>query len=186
MDIHPLPASFSFLRFSSFVGLFLRLFRWLLRLVSLPQSRAKYSFFISLHLSFSLALLALLFLSFFLSFLRLFRYLFRFLTRAPPSGTVCVCPALFRRVLAFPAGDGDTCIASPSTKLAIHGEDISSGRGTDVPARSLTSCYPTLPRFVSWSFMLPPPNLGFAAESPTRSPPLSSAVTHKQLVQPFK
>ena len=32
------------------------------------------------------------------------------------------------------AGDGDTCIASPSTKLAIHGEDISSGRGTDVPA----------------------------------------------------
>ena len=83
MDIHSL-------RFSSFVGLSLRLFRWLLRLVSLPQSRAKYSFFIFLHLSFSLALLALLFLSFFLSFLRLFRYLFRLLTRAPPSGTVCV------------------------------------------------------------------------------------------------
>ena len=91
MDIHPLPAPpFSFLRFSSFVGLSLKLFRWLLRLVSLPQSSAKYSFFIFLHLSFSLALLALLFLSFFLSFLRLFRYLFRFLMRAPPSGTVCV------------------------------------------------------------------------------------------------
>ena len=53
----------SFLRFSSFVGLSLRLFRLLLRLASLPQSRAKYSLF--LHLPFLLALLALLFLSFF-------------------------------------------------------------------------------------------------------------------------
>ena len=64
MDIQPLPAPpLSFLRFSSFVGLSLRLFRLLLRLVSLPQSRAKYSLF--LHLPFFLALLALLFLSFF-------------------------------------------------------------------------------------------------------------------------
>ena len=98
---------FSFLRFPSFVGLSLRLFRWLLRLVSLPQSRAKYSLFSFLHLSFSLALLALLFLSFFLSFLRLFRYLFRFLTRAPPSGParvcvcVCVCQTLSQRVLSL-------------------------------------------------------------------------------------
>ena len=64
MDIQPLlPPLLSFLRFSSFVGLSLRLFRLLLRLVSLPQSRAKYSPF--LHLPFFLALLALLFLSFF-------------------------------------------------------------------------------------------------------------------------
>ena len=63
MNIHPLPAPpLFFLRFPSFVGLSLRLFRLLFRLVSLPQSRAKYSFF--LHLSFFLALLALLFLSF--------------------------------------------------------------------------------------------------------------------------
>ena len=53
-----------------------------------------------------------------------------------------MCHPLYRRVqchglLLQPlheAGDGDTCIAFPSTKLAIHGEDISSGRGTDVPA----------------------------------------------------
>ena len=55
---------------------------------------------------------------------------------------VCVCvsspvskgPPLSSFGFCFRAGDGDTCIASPSTKLAIHGEDISSGRGTDVPA----------------------------------------------------
>ena len=35
----------SFLRFWSFLGLSLRLFRWFLRPVSLPQSRAKYSLF---------------------------------------------------------------------------------------------------------------------------------------------
>ena len=69
---------------------FSQAFRWLLRLVSLPQSRAKYSLF-SLFSTPTFTLLALLFLSFFLSFLRLFRYLFKFLTRAPPSGTVCVC-----------------------------------------------------------------------------------------------
>ena len=32
------------------------------------------------------------------------------------------------------AGGGDTGVASPPTKLAIPGEDISSGRRTDVPA----------------------------------------------------
>ena len=80
----------SFLRFRSFLGLSLRLFRLFLRLVSLPQSRAKYSPFF-LHLSFSLALLALLFLCFFLLFLRLLRCLFRSIARAPQSGTVCVC-----------------------------------------------------------------------------------------------
>ena len=50
---------------------------------------------------------------------------------------VCVCPTLDKgssTTISPQAGDGDTCIASPSTKLAIHGEDISSGRGTDVPA----------------------------------------------------
>ena len=50
---------------------------------------------------------------------------------------VCVCPTLDKGshpTTFTQAGDGDTCIASPSTKLAIHGEDISSGRGTDVPA----------------------------------------------------
>ena len=55
---------------------------------------------------------------------------------------VCVCVStpvpkgstLFLVLNASSAADGDTCIASPSTKLAIHGEDISSGRGTDVPA----------------------------------------------------
>lgn len=48
--------------------------------------------------------------------------------------------------------DGDTCIiASPSTKLATHGEDISSGRGADVPADDNT---PLLRRFVllPWLF----------------------------------
>ena len=80
----------SFLCSWSFLGLSLRLFRLFLRRVSLPQSRAKYSFFIFSLLSFSFALLALLFLCFFLLFLRLFRYLFRPSTRAPPSGTVCV------------------------------------------------------------------------------------------------
>ena len=86
----PPPCPLSFLRFLSFVGLSLTLFRLFLRLVSLPQSRAKYSFYIFLRLSFSLALLALLFLCFFLLFLTLFRYLFRLSTHAPPSGTVCV------------------------------------------------------------------------------------------------
>ena len=50
----------------------------------------------------------------------------------------CVCVSTPGQRVSFDhsnqAGDGDTCIASPSTKLAIHGEDISSGRGTDVPA----------------------------------------------------
>ena len=41
----PCPPPLSFLRFWSFLGLSLRLFRLLLRLVSLPQSRAKYSLF---------------------------------------------------------------------------------------------------------------------------------------------
>ena len=48
---------------------------------------------------------------------------------------MCVCHVLFQRPLAPPelkcavAGDGDTC-----SELAMHGEDISSGLGTDVPA----------------------------------------------------
>ena len=94
----------SFLRFRSFLGPSLRLFRLFLRLVSLPQSRAKYSPFF-LHLSFSLALLALLFLCFFLLFLRLFRCLFRSFARAPQSGTVCVCVCqpLYLRVPMFPS-----------------------------------------------------------------------------------
>ena len=93
----------SFLRFWLFLGLSLRLFRLFLRRVSLPLSRAKYSFFILLLLSFSLALLALLFLCVFLLFLRLFRYLFRPSTRAPPSGTVCVStPVSKGSTLQFP------------------------------------------------------------------------------------
>ena len=90
MYIHLPAPPLSFLRFWSFLGLSLRLFRLLLRLVSLPQSRAKYSLFSFLHLSFSLALLALLFLSFFLSLLRLFRYLFRSHTSAAKRHRVCV------------------------------------------------------------------------------------------------
>ena len=97
MDIQPLPAPLFFLALSVVVGLSLRLFRLLLRLVSLPQSRAKYSFF---HFSTPIVLSCPLSaaLSVFLLFLRLFRYLFRFLTRAPPSGTVCVCVNPFQRV----------------------------------------------------------------------------------------
>ena len=45
MYIHLPAPPLSFLRFWSFLGLSLRLFRLLLRLVSLPQSRAKYSLF---------------------------------------------------------------------------------------------------------------------------------------------
>ena len=97
----PCPPLF-FLALSVVCWASLRLFRLLLRFVSLPQSRAKYSFsfsffytylsfFFFLHLPFSLALLALLFRCFFLLFLRLFRYLCRLSTRAPPSGAVCVC-----------------------------------------------------------------------------------------------
>ena len=88
--LHTPPPSppLSFLRFRSFLGLSLRLFRLFLRLVSLPQSRAKYSPFFYTYLS--LALLALLFLCFFLLFLRIFRCLFRSFARAPQSGTVCV------------------------------------------------------------------------------------------------
>ena len=43
MYIHFPAPLLSFLRFWSFLGLSLRLFRLFLRLVSLPQSRAKYS-----------------------------------------------------------------------------------------------------------------------------------------------
>ena len=46
------------------------------------------------------------------------------------SVCVCVSPPVPKGSTSLSAGDGDTCIASPSTKLAIHGEDISSGRGT--------------------------------------------------------
>ena len=62
------------------------------------------------------------------------------------------------------AGDGDTCIASPSTKLALHGEDISSGRGTDVPAfNTLTLLvHPAAVRcFHGPSSCYLPPNNGF-------------------------
>ena len=91
MDIHPLPAAF--------FGLSFRRFRWLLRLVSLPQSRAKYSPFatpIFLSCPFSAALSV--FLSFFLSFPRLFRCPFRFL-RQRRKAAECVCHTLFPRVL---------------------------------------------------------------------------------------
>ena len=98
-----LPPHFPSCAFGPFLGLSLRLFRLLLRLVSLPQSRAKYSLF-SLLLPFSLALLALLFLCFFLLFLRLFRYLFRLFARAPQSGTVCVCVCQTLFLRAFHVG----------------------------------------------------------------------------------
>ena len=45
MHLHLPAPPLSFLRFWSFLGLSLRLFRLLLRLVSLPQSRAKFSLF---------------------------------------------------------------------------------------------------------------------------------------------
>ena len=80
---------------------------------------------------------------------------------------VCVCHTLYLRVSSthsFQAGDGDTCIASPSTKLAIHGEDISSGRGTDVPATRTFPHAVTLlfPFFLPWWLsMIPSPQTGF-------------------------
>ena len=57
--------------------------------------------------------------------------------RADDRHTVCVTLRFKELPLLFQtrsAGGGDTGIASPPTKLAIPSEDISSGRGTDVPA----------------------------------------------------
>ena len=69
----------------------------LLRLVSLPQSRAKYSLF--LHLPFFLALLALLFLSFFSFVSKAFWVTIEvFHTRAAKRHRVCVCHPLYQRV----------------------------------------------------------------------------------------
>ena len=130
MYIHlPAPPPLSFLRFWSFLGLSLRLFRLLLRLVSLPQSRAKYSLFPT---PFSLDLLALVFLCFFLLFLRLFRYLFRFLARAPQSGTVCVSTPVPKGAYTQGAGVCFRCLQPMKTHLSHS--DIVLGRQNYVPA----------------------------------------------------
>ena len=47
---------------------------------------------------------------------------------------VCAQLCFQAQLLKLPAGGGDTCIASPPTKLAIHGGDISAP-DADVPAR---------------------------------------------------
>ena len=46
---------------------------------------------------------------------------------------------------------------APLNKALCSVLRISARTLADVPARSFTSCYTTLPRFVSWSFMFPPP-----------------------------
>ena len=154
---------FSFLRFSSFVGLSLRLFRWFLRLVSLPQSRAKYSFFhFSTPIFLSCPLSAAL--SFFLLFLRLFRYLFRFLTRAPPSGTVCVCVCVSHPVPKGSTSRGHRPIVDTCANEAVPRWGMRRLITSVYLLNFWTSCHPTFPRFDSCFFMFPPPNLGFAAE----------------------
>ena len=72
---------------------------------------------------------------------------------------VCVCQPLYLRVSTvhlppFRAGGHSISLGLCPTKLPVKW-DIQLGQ-LDVPARSLTSCYPTLPRFVSWSFMILP------------------------------
>ena len=89
---------------------------------------------------------------------------------------VCVCVSHpGQRVFPPPslhftpqAGDGDTCIASPSTKLAIHGEDISSGRGTDVPAFNTMTplVHPAAVLCFHGSSCLHPPNRFLSAAEP--------------------
>ena len=67
---------------------------------------------------------------------------------------LCVSTPVPKGLRSTNAGDGDTCIASPSTKLAIHGEDISSGRGTDVPAFNTPTpmVHPAAVSLVPWLF----------------------------------
>ena len=159
MDIHPIPAPpLSFLRFSSFVGLSFRLFRWFLRLVSLPQSRAKYSLFTT-PIFFSCPLSAAL--SALLSFLRLFRCLFRVVRRsAAKRHRVCVSTSVTK---SFECRGHrpivDTCANEAVSRW---------GKRRLITSVYLlnfwTSCHPTFPRFDSCFFMFPPPNLGFAAE----------------------
>ena len=101
-------------------------------------------------------------LSFFLLFLRLFRYLFRFLTRAPPSGTVCVC-------VSHPVPKGSTSrwrrpIVDTCANEAVPRWGMRRLITSVYLLNFWTSCHPTFPRFDSWFFMFPPPNLGFAAE----------------------
>ena len=51
-----------------------------------------------------------------------------------------------------------------------------------VPAEFSTSCHPTLPRFDSWFFMLPPPNLGLQLSSSPAALQLEP-LQEKQFVQ---
>ena len=73
---------------------------------------------------------------------------------APTFGYLCVSTPVPKGLRSTNAGDGDTCIASPSTKLAIHGEDISSGRGADVPAFNTPTpmVHPAAVSLVPWLF----------------------------------
>ena len=84
---------------------------------------------------------------------------------------VCVCHTLDKGshpTTFTQAGDGDTCIASPSTKLAIHGEDISSGRGTDVPAFNTMTplVHPAAVRCFHGPSCYHPPNRFLSAAAP--------------------
>ena len=80
---------------------------------------------------------------------------------------VCVCHPLCQRVHChryrhhlFPKQGGSDPFSSHClTKTLLIGCDIRRGRSLNVPAEFPTSCYTTFPRFVSWFFMLPPPNL---------------------------
>ena len=97
--------------------------------------------------------------------------------RSPPlclcadHGLLCVCHTLVLRVfhvLTFStvtearstfsteAGGHGISLGLCPTKLPVKW-DIQLGQ-LDVPARSFTSCYPTFPRFDSWSFMILPTN----------------------------
>ena len=86
-------------------------------------------------------------------------------------GSVCVCHPLYQRVQCHRfhyhhltrQGGSDPFSSHCLTKTLLIGCDIRRGRSLNVPAEFSTSCYTTFPRFVSWFFMLPPPNLFLAA-----------------------
>ena len=68
-------------------------------------------------------------------------------------------PQFFNHLVQPPStGRGvEQACRAPLNKALCSVLRISARTLADVPARSFTSCYTTLPRFVSWSFMFPPP-----------------------------
>ena len=76
---------------------------------------------------------------------------------------VCVCPPLEKGLLSpFPSSRGTVYPTEVTVQRRgfCGGTDISSGRGTDVPAfNTLTPMvHPVAVSLFPWSFMLPPPN----------------------------